>query len=141
MQISAIKSFEALHLAKQELEILEHMNKLMQENNGQLPKPPEPEPVCISCYFCCNNTLPIFGSEAYKVQRAPFKPITLVDPRKRIAETAFRPGWNLPTVSIEEAGMIDYQIALEQQKRHQEAEKQYVPILRSLVNITTERNL
>lgn len=46
LQISAINTFEALHLAKQELEILEHMAKLMNENNGQLPAPPPPpEPV------------------------------------------------------------------------------------------------
>ena len=46
-----------------------------------------------------------------------------MDPRHKIAQEAFRPGWNLPTVSIEEAGLIDYQIALEQQKRHKEAEQ------------------
>lgn len=45
LQISAIKTFEGLNLAKQELEILEHMTKLMAENNGQLPTPPAPEPV------------------------------------------------------------------------------------------------
>eukprot|EP01127_Copromyxa_protea_P015652 TRINITY_DN4540_c0_g1_i2.p1 TRINITY_DN4540_c0_g1~~TRINITY_DN4540_c0_g1_i2.p1 ORF type:complete len:323 (+),score=72.26 TRINITY_DN4540_c0_g1_i2:30-971(+) len=101
LQLSAIKTFEALNLVKQEIEILEHMIKLMSENNGQLPVVPKPEP-------------------------SQFKPLVIGDPRHQIAKNAFRPGWNLPTVSIEEAGMIDYQVALEQQKRTQEKEKQYV---------------
>jgi hypothetical protein len=48
LQISAIKTFEALHLAKQEIDILEHMVQLMSENNGQLPTPVAPEPVLTS---------------------------------------------------------------------------------------------
>jgi len=100
LQSSALKTFESFHPIVQEIEILEHMAKLMEENNGVLPQPPAPEP------------------------RPPFQPIVLGNPRHNIAQTAFRPGWNLPTVSIEEAGLVDFQQATEQQQRHKAYEQQ-----------------
>jgi len=72
---------------------LEHMKQLMENNEGKLPKIEKEPP------------------------REPLKPIVFEDPRKKITEQAFLPGWNLPTVSIEQAGEVDYQIALEQQKK------------------------
>lgn len=93
VQNCALKSIDALRVLKEEEKIMEHMKNLMISNGGTLPTPAPQEP------------------------REPFKPIVFEDPRKKIADTAFRPGWNLPTVSIEQAGEIDYHISLEQQKK------------------------
>jgi len=93
VQNCALKSIDALRVLKEEEKIMEHMQKLMISNGGTLPTPAPQEP------------------------REPFKPIVIEDPRKKIIEGAFMPGWNLPTVSIEQAGEIDYKISLEQQKK------------------------
>lgn len=48
-------------------------------------------------------------------QRPPI-PSIVIDRRQQIKANAFKPGWNLPTVSIEEANYIDAQEAM---KRHE----------------------
>jgi immunoglobulin-binding protein 1 len=93
VQNCALKSIDALRVLKEEQMIMEHMKNLMLSNGGTLP-PPVPQE-----------------------SREPLKPIVFEDPRKKIIDGAFLPGWNLPTVSIEQAGEIDHQIALEQQKK------------------------
>jgi immunoglobulin-binding protein 1 len=93
IQNCALKSMDALRVLKEEEKIMEHMKNLMINNGGKLPEPAPQEP------------------------REPFKPIIIEDPRKKIVDGAFLPGWNLPTVSIEQAGEIDYKIALEQQRK------------------------
>eukprot|EP01126_Amoeba_proteus_P031639 TRINITY_DN309_c0_g1_i13.p1 TRINITY_DN309_c0_g1~~TRINITY_DN309_c0_g1_i13.p1 ORF type:complete len:144 (+),score=49.27 TRINITY_DN309_c0_g1_i13:775-1206(+) len=98
LRLNSMKTLEAINVIRQEVDMLEQITKLMSENGGNIPKPTEPE-------------------------RRPFTPIILTDPRKEIAQKAFLPGWNLPTVSIEQAGLIDLQIAQEQQRRHNEMEK------------------
>jgi immunoglobulin-binding protein 1 len=93
VQNCALKSIDALRVLKEEEKIMEHMKNMMISNGGTMPQPAPLEP------------------------REPFKPIVIEDPRKKIIEGAFKPGWNLPTVSIEQAGEIDYHISLEQQKK------------------------
>jgi len=95
VQYCALKSIDALRVLKEEELIMEHMKKMMISNGGTMPTP---EPV-------------------KQEPRVPFKPIIIEDPRKKIIDGAFLPGWNLPTVSIEQAGEIDHKIALEQQKK------------------------
>jgi len=98
LQNCALKSIDSLRVIKEELKINEHKLELMNQHGGKIPPPPEPEP------------------------REPLKPFVIEDPRQKIVERALLPGWNLPTVSIEEAGEIDYKIAMEQQKRTKERE-------------------
>jgi len=73
----------------------------MQQNNGQLPPPTKPVPD----------------------QRPPLKPIVITDTKQFIKDNAFKPGWNLPTVSIEQAAEIDYQDMLRREARQKETER------------------
>jgi len=98
VQNCALKSIDALRVLKEEEKIMEHMKNMMLSNGGVMPTPAPQEP------------------------REPIKPIVFEDPRKKIIDGAFLPGWNLPTVSIEQAGEIDYKISLEQQKKSQARE-------------------
>jgi len=98
LQQSALAAMDNIKLIAEEINILEHMMKAMADNNGKLPdRPPEPE-------------------------RVPFKPIVIGDPKQAIAANAFKPGWNLPTVSIEEAGMIDHKIAMQEHEKTKKRE-------------------
>jgi len=73
----------------------------MEKNNGQLPPPPKPVPD----------------------QRPPLKPIVITDTKQFIKDNAFKPGWNLPSVSIEQAAEIDYQDMLGREARQKEKKK------------------
>lgn len=98
LQNCALKSIDSLRVIKEELKINEHKLELMNQHGGKIPPPPEPEP------------------------REPLKPFVIEDPRQKIVERALLPGWNLPTVSIEEANYMDYQEMLEREARQKEAE-------------------
>jgi len=101
LECKAIKAIDTLSTLKQEIEIVNHMAKLTEQNNGQLPPPPKPVPD----------------------QRPPAKPIVITDTKQFIKDNAFKPGWNLPTVSIEEAAEIDYQDMLRREVRQKESER------------------
>jgi len=71
----------------------------MEQNGGRLPPRTAPEP------------------------RPPIQPIVINDTRQFMKDNAFRPGWNMPTVSLEQAAEIDYQEMLGREARQKEAEK------------------
>jgi hypothetical protein len=75
----ALKSIDGMRVLKEEERIMDHMLGLMKEHGGKLPERPKEEP-----------------------RGEPLKPIVLEDPRKKITDATFLPGWNLPTVSIEQ---------------------------------------
>jgi len=95
----AIKSVDALNSLNQEEQIISHMLAMIKEKGFVPPRAPQ-EPA----------------------EPAP-KPIVIEDRRKVVAQNAFQPGWNLPTVSIEEANLVDYKEALKREKRQKESEK------------------
>jgi len=92
LETNSLKAIESLNSIKQEQDVLNHMHKLIQEK-GFLPPPPEP------------------------TRHPPMEPIVIQDRRRVEVENAFRPGWNLPTVSIEQANLIDYEEALTREQR------------------------
>jgi len=99
IESQAIRAIDNINALKREIEILQHMSMLIEKNGGQLPPPsPAPEP------------------------RPPTKPIVITDTKQFIKDNAFKPGFNLPTVSIEEAGEIDYQDMLRREERQKAAE-------------------
>jgi hypothetical protein len=91
------QALDTLESARQELEIL----KMMAQRRAQGLPPPKPQ-------------LPDPSTPR------EIKYFT-VDKRLQIKENIFRPDWTQPTVTIEEAGMIDYQEAMERSKRQKEA--------------------
>jgi len=99
LENQAVKTIDSLSSLNQEIEILEHMSKLMESNGGKLPTLPPPEP------------------------RPPSQPLVITDPKKFIRDNAFKPGWNLPTVSVEEANYMDYQEMLQRETRQKESER------------------
>jgi len=96
---NVIKAIDTIISLKQEIEIVDHMSKLWSQNDGKLPQRPAPEP------------------------RPPLQPIVIRDTKQYIKDNAFRPGWNLPTVSLEEAADIDYQQMKQREARQREQEK------------------
>jgi len=100
LENQTIKTIDSLSTLNQEIEIVTHMNTLMEQNGGKLPTPKQPEP------------------------RPPAQPpIVITDPRAIVRENVFKPGWNLPTVSIEQAAEIDYQEMIQREAREKEAER------------------
>eukprot|EP01125_Pyxidicula_operculata_P020966 TRINITY_DN7893_c0_g2_i1.p1 TRINITY_DN7893_c0_g2~~TRINITY_DN7893_c0_g2_i1.p1 ORF type:complete len:372 (+),score=77.86 TRINITY_DN7893_c0_g2_i1:630-1745(+) len=100
LETSALKAISGIQSLEQEIDILKHMSSLMEKNDGELPKrtPPEPKP------------------------SGP--PLVIRDAKQFIKDNTFRPGWNLPTVSVEEAGEMDMRYTIEQDKKQKEKEKQ-----------------
>jgi len=99
LENQAIKAIDSLSSLKQEIQIVEHMALLMEQNGGKLPQPAPPQP------------------------RPPSQPIVITDPRKIVKDNTFKPSWNLPTVSIEQAAEYDYQEMLQREARQNEAER------------------
>lgn len=97
--IAINQALDTIEMAKQELQILEMMAQ-RRALGLPPPQPPKPDP---------------------NVPRE-IKYFT-VDKRMQVKENIFRPHWNQPTVTIEEAGMADYKEAVERSKRQKE---QYV---------------
>ena len=93
LKIATKQSLDELEAITQELEILEFMAKTVQEG----------------------KSLDALVAEAKKQQPAPFKTF-VIDHRKKIRDSVFSQGSNLPTVTIEEAGEIDYHIAMQKAK-------------------------
>jgi len=89
-----IKALNTIAIVKQEEEILQYITNLQKE--GKKPEPPQDS------------------------QREPQPPIVITNRRGVIKQQAFRPGWNLPTMSIEEAGEIDLKEAVEREKMQKE---------------------
>jgi immunoglobulin-binding protein 1 len=52
-------------------------------------------------------------------------PLVIRDQRREVAANAFRPGWNLPTVSVEEANYIDAQEAMQRHQKEKAKEAKY----------------
>jgi hypothetical protein len=100
LENQAIKTIDSLSTLNQEIGIVIHMNTLMEQNGGKLPTPQPPEP------------------------RPPGQPpIVITDPRAVVKDNVFKPGWNLPTVSIEQAAEIDYQEMIQREARQKESER------------------
>jgi hypothetical protein len=100
LENQAIKTIDSLSTLNQEIGIVTHMNTLMEQNGGKLPTPQPPEP------------------------RPPGQPpIVITDPRAVVKDNVFKPGWNLPTVSIEQAAEIDYQEMIQREARQKESER------------------
>jgi len=88
------KALNTLQIIKQEEEILQFINNM--KSQGITPEPPKPDP-----------------------NRKPNPPIVITSTNRKqeIKVNAFKPGWNLPTMTIEEAGEIDYQDMLRREKQ------------------------
>jgi len=100
LENQSIKTIDSLSTLNQEIEIIIHMITEMEKNGGKMPAPRPAEP------------------------RPPAQPpIVITDPRQMIRDNVFQPGWNLPTVSIEQAADIDYQEMIQREARQKEAEK------------------
>jgi len=100
LENQSIKTIDSLSTLNQEIEIIIHMITEMEKNGGVMPavsRPAEPRP--------------------------PRPPIIITDPRQIVRDNVFKPGWNLPTVSIEQAAEIDYQDMIERDTRQKEAER------------------
>jgi len=89
----ALKAVDALNSLSQEEQIVNHMANMLQEK-GYIPPPEKPE------------------SPA-----KPVKPVVIEERGRNIAQTAFLPGWNQPTVSIEQANQADYEEAVSREAR------------------------
>uniref|UniRef100_A0A6B2L9C4 TAP42-like family protein n=1 Tax=Arcella intermedia TaxID=1963864 RepID=A0A6B2L9C4_9EUKA len=98
LELNSIKAIDSVVALKQEIEIVEHMSKLMEQNGGKLPPPPKPEPKPIQ------------------------KPIVITDTRQFIKDNVFKPGFNLPTVSVEQAAEMDYQEMIQREERQKTAQ-------------------
>jgi immunoglobulin-binding protein 1 len=100
LENQAIKTIDSLSTLNQEIEIVSHMITLMAQNGGKLPTPQPPQP-----------------------RGPPSQPIVITDPKQFVKDNVFKPSWNLPTVSIEQAAEIDYQEMLQRESRQKAAEK------------------
>eukprot|EP01130_Rhizamoeba_saxonica_P002306 TRINITY_DN12137_c0_g1_i1.p1 TRINITY_DN12137_c0_g1~~TRINITY_DN12137_c0_g1_i1.p1 ORF type:complete len:348 (-),score=100.11 TRINITY_DN12137_c0_g1_i1:90-1097(-) len=96
------KSLDTLMGAESEKEMLSGIVKMLEEH-GEIPKPKSPEP---------------------RERRPDIHIKSDRHIKQEVAAKAFLPGWNLPTMTIEEAADIDLHEALEREARQNEAQKQ-----------------
>eukprot|EP01128_Nolandella_sp_AFSM9_P006976 TRINITY_DN3703_c0_g1_i1.p1 TRINITY_DN3703_c0_g1~~TRINITY_DN3703_c0_g1_i1.p1 ORF type:complete len:389 (+),score=124.41 TRINITY_DN3703_c0_g1_i1:107-1168(+) len=105
LEQNALKALDHMKSLESEIGILSHMAGLMKDNNGKLP-PRAPPPA----------------------DAKPPPPLVIKNLRQEVKNTAFRPGWNQATVSIEEANFVDGMEAMErhQKEKAQEAQEKYI---------------
>lgn len=97
IQLCAQESFDEIGLIDKEIEMLEHRVKLQK---GEFKPEDEPQ---------------VPAWKGIKTSQGYLKTF-VIDKRKEIKDKVFKPHWNLPTISIEEAGEIEYRQMLEREK-------------------------
>lgn len=97
----AIKtSLDELSMIDREIEILSHMAAIKQFGKAAVEaKLPPPKP----------------GWEGVMTPEGPLKTF-VIDKKLQIKKATFKPHWNLPTMSVEEAGEIEAALAMQKEK-------------------------
>jgi hypothetical protein len=113
-----IKALNTHAMIKQEEEILNYHAELQKE--GKKIEPPKED------------------------NRNPQPPLVITNKRREIKNNAFQPGWNLPTMTVEQAGELELQECLQREKKMEEYKKQslvleYDGIDREEENLNIER--
>ena len=106
----------------QELEMLTMMCEMEKARTHKTQAPPRPTPADMMNNNNNNNA----NANAPKIPNLQISqdPISgqLIFKREEIRKGVFRPGWNLPTMTLEELGEIEMRDAIEREKRQKEAE-------------------